>query len=530
MGPDPTSKTQPFIDWYRGLRMRHIPIPLSFDRWIIRGLFLATAVLVGLRFFHLDADFPMGINRSGDLFNDEGWYANAAVRHFVYGKWYLEGDFNPIVSMPLGQFAHRLAFELFGLGFSSARMSGALAFVAVIVLVALLVRRHSGTWAGLLTALIIASYYPGFAFSRLAIMESLGMGLVAASLFVADRGRGPKAMPCLIAAALFLVAAALAKSTMIFAVPLLAYIAWLSAESPRDRILFPLVSLLITLVIIGGYQLIAAHQFGADVALFKATNLGDRQVNGLLGWLVNIPTKLGRMFWFGGYAFCIGGLLVAAAGVLSAAFRRSTIVHILLGYGAAYFALQTLVWYGPARYFLPFIIPLAGLTAIACVELTRWLEENQPNRRFALLPSLMVAIVVLAGSVHIVSYMANLKYSFRQMAAGVNEIIRRRGDNVSDTIVFGNLADTTAIEDGFRAMNTTLSTAPLNERLKTYRPSYVLVHVDDKLVLDAVHSLGGRTTPLGAWDVLENYYRAGQNVRLLNVDWSEAVGSPSSNP
>ena len=340
----------------------------------------------------------------------------------------------------------------------------------MIVLSALLVRRHSGNWAGLLTALIIASYYPGFAFSRLALLESLGMGLAVASLYVADLGRDRNPLVHLIAAALLLVTAALAKSTMIFAIPVLAYIAWLNAEGRRNRILYPLLSLLITVTLIGGYQLVTAHMFPADDALFKATNLGDRQVSGVLGWLVNIPRKIGRMFWFGGYAYCIGAVLVAAAAFLSASFRRNRLVHILFAYGAVYFALQTIVWYGPARYFLPFIVPMAGLTAIACVELTRWLAASPRFGKLAPLPAALIAVIVVAGGLHIVAYMANLKYSFRDMAAGVSETIRQRGGTVSDTIIFGNLADTTAIEAGFRAMNTTLSTAPLEERLKKYHP------------------------------------------------------------
>jgi len=334
----------------------------------------------------------------------------------------------------------------------------------------------------------------------------------------------------LIAAALLLVTAALAKSTMVFAIPVLAYIAWLNAEGTRNRILYPLLSLAITLTLIGGYQLITAHMFPADDALFKATNLGDRQVSGVLGWLVNNPRKLGRMFWFGGFTYCIGAVLIAAATLLSASFRRSRLVHVLFGYGAVYFALQTVVWYGPARYFLPFIVPMAGLTAIACVELTRWFAESPRFGRLAPLPAVLIAVIVLAGTVHIVAYMTNLKYSFHQMAAGVSEIIRQHGGTVSDTIIFGNLADTTAIEAGFRAMNTTLSTRPLTERLEKYHPPYVLLHVDDKLVSDAVTASGGRLTQLGAWDVYENYYRAGQNVRLFSVDWSTAANRGVASP
>jgi 4-amino-4-deoxy-L-arabinose transferase-like glycosyltransferase len=475
---------------------------------------------VFLRFLHLDADFPLGLNWSADVYTDEGWYSNAATRHVVSGEWYLAGDLNQAINMPLGQLLHRMAFSIFGLSLFSARISEALAFVAVIVFAALIVRQSFGVWAGLLTALILASNYLGFAFSRLAIMEPVGMGFVMASLFLAQKARGRKAMLYLIAASLLAVAAALVKTTMIFAIPLVAYFAWVNGENRRERFMFPTISLFLTLFLIGGYHIIAWHFFKADYSYFAGLNL-RAEVTGLWSWLVNILRKMWQMLVLGKFFLGIAAFLIAAAGVVSPQFRRNPIVHVLIGYGVIYFSLLTTVWYGPPRYFLPLIVPLASLTAIACVELTRWLRDNQNYRRFTMAPSLLVAGLVLFGSASIVSYMSNPSYSYLKMTAGVNDIIRQREGSVAQVIVFGDIADQVALETGVRAMNTGYGVDPMVERLERYHPPYLILHVAKEKVLSAVRSIGGQVTQLGEWDVYENFYRGEKNVKLFSVVWSE---------
>ena len=99
------------------------PLSLTSDRWLTI-LSLAAAMLVFLRFLHLDADFPLGINWSADVYTDEGLYSNAATRHVVSGEWYLAGDLNAAINMPLGQLLHRMAFSIFGLSFFRAHFGG----------------------------------------------------------------------------------------------------------------------------------------------------------------------------------------------------------------------------------------------------------------------------------------------------------------------------------------------------------------------------------------------------------------------
>ena len=497
-------------------------------------ILIFVSLLIALRFFHLDADFPLGKDWSGDLYTDEGWYANAAVREVISGRWYLPGDFNPAVNLPMGQLLQRAAFGVFGLGLISARITGALASSAVILLAALVVRRGAGVQAGLLTSLILASSYIGFAFSRLAILEPIGVVFVMSALFVSQRMAGRPALPLSILSGLLVSAAVLVKGTMIFAIPVVAYAAWLSGRGGRERLRLVGVFLLVSFVTVGGWQIIARHFFQADFIYFETINLGARQVTGIGDWVSNLHRQWRNMQILGRGFVDVLLLLVILAGVTSANFRAMPLVRLLVLYAVAYFSLLSIVSFGPPRYFVPLLVPLAGLGAIACIELTRWCRQARQATRIrllALLPGLLVVMMVFSGCGRIAAYMARPHYSLLRMATSVRTIIDHREGRTSGVVLLGNMADTVALVTGVRAVNTHIGVLPLAERLETYRPSYVLIHTDEAAVMGAIRASGGHATRLGAWDVYGNYYGSGQDIQLFGIDWdraSQRQTSPSS--
>ena len=81
-------------------------------RW---SLLLLAIALFALHYVHLTADFP---NNSPWMdwskYTDEGWYGDAAVRHFLLGHWYLPGDFNPGVAMPVWPLLEAAVFRVAG--------------------------------------------------------------------------------------------------------------------------------------------------------------------------------------------------------------------------------------------------------------------------------------------------------------------------------------------------------------------------------------------------------------------------------
>ena len=68
------------------------------------AVWLAAVVgFAALHAVHLDADFPNHSPWLADWakYTDEGWYGNAAMRAHLFGNWYMAGDFNPAVAMPV---------------------------------------------------------------------------------------------------------------------------------------------------------------------------------------------------------------------------------------------------------------------------------------------------------------------------------------------------------------------------------------------------------------------------------------------
>src|SRR5258708_6877369 len=85
-------------------------------------LLLVSAVFLGLHSLHLSADFP---NHSPWMdwskYTDEGWYGDAAIRHFQRGHWYVPGDFNPAAALPVWPLLESAVFHYTGVSLAAAR-------------------------------------------------------------------------------------------------------------------------------------------------------------------------------------------------------------------------------------------------------------------------------------------------------------------------------------------------------------------------------------------------------------------------
>src|ERR1700739_4527611 len=102
---------------------------------LIHGLLLAVAaVFFVLHFPHLNADFP---NHSPWMdwskYTDEGWYGDAAIRHYVTGHWYWHGDFNPAIALPVWPALEWIVFRFTGVSAAAARVLTLVVFAITLV-------------------------------------------------------------------------------------------------------------------------------------------------------------------------------------------------------------------------------------------------------------------------------------------------------------------------------------------------------------------------------------------------------------
>src|SRR6201996_8528913 len=116
------------------------PGSISFPllRALEATLLLVSAIFLILHAFHLSADFP---NHSPWMdwakYTDEGWYGDAAIRHFQRGQWDVPGDIHPAV-WPLLEAA---LFRFTGVTLSAARAFTVGIFALILLAVYVLLRR-----------------------------------------------------------------------------------------------------------------------------------------------------------------------------------------------------------------------------------------------------------------------------------------------------------------------------------------------------------------------------------------------------
>jgi 4-amino-4-deoxy-L-arabinose transferase-like glycosyltransferase len=205
------------------------------------GVSAFVLALFAVHFVHPRADFP---NFSPWMdyakYTDEGWYGSAAVAYFVRGAWYVPGDFNPAVALPIWPFLEWILFHFTGVSLTGARFLAIAIFGGNLALTYALVRTRAPRWAGLLALVIAASNAFLYCFSRLAILEPLLIFLMLLSWLLAIElpyvRRRWQRTAMLITIGLLVCAMVLTKTTAIFLIPAVFYLLW--SESREGRFAF----------------------------------------------------------------------------------------------------------------------------------------------------------------------------------------------------------------------------------------------------------------------------------------------------
>ncbi len=471
-----------------------------------------------LRFLHLDGDFPTDLDWSGDLYTDEGWYADAATRYATGRPWFIAGDFNPAVNMPLGQLLHSVFFSLFGLNLFAARLPDVCAFALTVACTVRMVRPSFGSGTAWLVALIFSLNFAGFAFSRIAFMETIGVAFVALAMMLALRAVARKSIFWLAVASSIAGLACLVKTSMLFGLIVLASIAWGSRGEGRSRLLRLVAAILPGVAVLLAWQAWAESSHEADFRYFIDLNIRDRMVSGAEEWLHDLPMQLNNVLNLGdGFVFS-ALLLVVGALVISNSFRRNLLVRGVAVYFVTYFAMLSLVKYGPPRYFVVLLWPLAALSAIACREWMSWfIERKAPHR--AAYPALLLAVVLFFESKSVLLDLARPRYSMTLWAKEAGQIIRQREGHLIGVPVIGSTADTLAMMTGVSAINNDLGLAPMRERLSRRRPRYAVLLGEDAVLLDQLRKNGAIPTHIQSWNVYGNYLFNSPRMEFWAIDW-----------
>jgi hypothetical protein len=215
-----------------------VPVPRRGRRaWYALWL----AALMGfavLHCVHLRADFPNHSPWFMDWakYTDEGWYGDAAVRAHLFGHWYLPGDFNPAVAVPVWPFLEWVLFFFTGVTPEAARGLAVAVFFLNLVLSYMLLRARGPRWMALLGVTLMATSPFLYCFSRLAILEPLLTAFLLAALNLAVRLPGlRRPVWGAVGVGLLFTLAMLTKTTAIFLLPAIGWAMLAALWSTRKR-------------------------------------------------------------------------------------------------------------------------------------------------------------------------------------------------------------------------------------------------------------------------------------------------------
>jgi hypothetical protein len=492
------------------------------ERWVEVSLLLVAAIFFALHFVHLKADFP---NHSPWMdwakYTDEGWYGDAAIRHYQLGHWNVPGDFNPAAALPVWPALELVLFRFTGVSLAAARGLTVTVFGLILVCVYWLIRwwaearavqrdfvpkeMRRRSLAPSIAVLLLAVSPFCYVFSRLAILEPLLILLTLAASLVAsrageasleaigwrDEGQMGRTRPNLrflrlaVALGLLLPAMVLTKTTGVFLFPA---IFWLLLAASEYRVMAFLraavVSGVVGIAVAGTYYLwFVRPRYLADYRYLFSAN-AYTAITRATFWTV-LHDTLFDASWIGQTLFW-AALAAVLGSVVGLGFRRlrgnPLVVALLLwilGYGSflAYHAnLQP-------RYYLVLAIPLTMLTAIAFDEVLSGARGAGFTRRLLQVTATIggAALVFAAanGARYTIDIVRHPEYGWWNAAQEIRAEIDReiaaakaRGERVPSRLVLSISGSDLALMTGLPAICDDFGTMTLPDRVAAYRPGW----------------------------------------------------------
>ena len=453
---------------------------------IVKILLLGvSAIFLLLHFVHLTADFP---NNSPWMdwskYTDEGWYGDAAIRHYVTGHWYWKGDFNPAVALPVWPALEWLLFRFTGASLAGARALTVCVFAGTLVTLYLLVQRHSRTGAGdadealagpIAIFLLCTSPFV-YVFERMAILEPLMIALTALGLLAASalepihlEGRRPRGAGPSVLLMLLLPAIVLTKTTGLFLLPAIFYMVWARAGyrlRPALRLALPPA--------IGGaglwcayfFLFVRPHYLADYQYLFSANAYTGIDLEPVANVILNTITD---GTWIGTLLYGTFFAVVALTLFWRPRLLRNPLFPSLLLWIAGYYFFLAYHNNLQPRYYLVLAVPITVVVAMGLDSLRR----GQRRSTTAMATILVVAVVLAVAApdaAQQIGYVLHPTYQFEATAQGIKQIVL--ADKTHSPLILSISGSDLTLMTGLPSIDDDFGTYALEERVKTYRPGW----------------------------------------------------------
>lgn len=471
-------------------------------------LLIAASIFLALHGLHLNADFP---NHSPWMdwakYTDEGWYGDAAIRYFQRGHWYVPGDFNPAVALPVWPLLEGALFHFTGVNLIAARGLTVGIFAAILVCSYLLLRRwhnltsssgrRSTTALAPAVAVLLLAVSPFcYAFTRMAILEPLLvlltlMAMMAASYMAPEvetgsfhwRNRGAS-----FALGLLLPLMVLTKTTAVFLLPAIAWLLW-ARSGYRLRFFLRVAlppALLGAAVWLGYFGLIVRPHFLTDYRYFFSANSYTGIT--LATALTVFCDTLSGGIWIGQLLYPLAIAATALALLLrflNPQRKRNPLIGALLLWAAGYACFLAYHNNLQPRYYLVVAIPLTLLVPTVFEGLWQGACSlaSAPLRRMATMSvTAIFALLLVNDAGQTLHYVRHPEYSFTSAAEKIHRIIA--ADHTHNPLVMSISGSNLSLMTGLPSICDDFGTMDLNVRVSAYHPGWYVAWnqvEDDKM-------------------------------------------------
>lgn len=430
----------------------------------------AIAVLAGLHFFNLRADFP-NYSRWMDWskYTDEGWYGNAAIQYFVRGSWFVPGDFNCAAALPVWPFLEWILFHFTGVSVQAARGLAVSFFICNLLLSYALLRSQEQRWVALLgTSLIAASSFV-YCFSRLAILEPLLISLTLLALLLAGRAgsartEGRRLLVAALMGTIYCLMI-LTKTTALFLLPAILYALW---YPQRER----LSSFLRSAAVMGAtagllwasyFALLVRPHYVEDYRYLFFVNVYTKPST-ILGWIATYYYSIHGALWVDrtlvllALAMVVGSVLMARS-----LWRNPVFVSSLLAIAGYFFFVgfhnnMQPRYYAVVAFFLFFVVVLSAAALL------------RSNRAVGSAALAIIVVCLLANARETVNFAWHPDFTFVNAATDLtNYMDAHPNGNRMLLSISGN--DITLIT-GLPSICDDFGTLDLPSRVRKYQPGY----------------------------------------------------------
>ena len=438
-------------------------------RWIRIAIWSIVAALSTAKFFYLSADFPNWSLWMIDQakFTDEGWWGSAAVMNALSGHWYVSGDYNPAVALPVWPVLLGIVFHFTGVSVVAARALNVVLSIATLGVVFVLVRRYTSMKSetpALLAVLLLAASPFAFVFNRLAILETLVV-FEFCLLMLAASFASTRKLWTLAALTALVTAMLLTKTTSALLIPAFLWVAWWAMGRKLGALLWAIAAVGVApIALVKGYAaLVAALGYGGDYTYFFG-------VNGLpdIDWHQAFSTLsdfFQNCFWIDRVLYPVGLAILA----LAVAWERKlwsnplfTASWIVLA-AEAVFIFKRQDDYAP-RYFLVMLAPLIWIVVLTFGELMSY------ARKTAILLLLAMAASVVSNAVMIGRFLTHRDYDFYNAAFSIRDIIRSHPEQKA--LILGVSGPQISLMTGIPSINDFYGTEDATEKLARYQPGW----------------------------------------------------------